>query len=341
MPVEGDYECYSDDWQRSNPDLVLNLPTQPPHYSEHQDHVLVDYTPGGDLLAIWTMALDTVDDMDVFFARSSDHGRSWTAPAHIHEPGPQAGHVSSFGFPVMSKSGRIYVYYNRSKGIGQNILNSVLRCRYSDDDGHTWMDGGVEFEYQRGKWDNPDPKVPTMGVVWQKPIRDAMDRHVVALTRTVAQQIKPATDTSHMGGLPQLERVPQPVPALRQHRRGPRPQGRQGHLAAGRRGHGLGAHDLRAAGLAGLHVLPGAGPGAAAGRTSVHRDAHRQRAALVHGLGRPRAYLARSADHALPGRRRGDAEPNRALTHVRPGGRALSGVPAESRRIRVRRAEVR
>ena len=203
MPVEGDYECYSDDWQRTNPDLVLNLPTQPPHYSEHQDHVLVDYTPGGDLLAIWTMAFAASgDDMDVYFARSSDHGRSWTAPAHIHEPGPQAGHISSFGFPVMSKSGRIYVYYNRSKGIGQNIFNSVLRCRYSDDDGHTWMDGGVEFEYRRGKWDNPDPKVPPMGIVWQKPIRDAMDRHVVALTRTTAQAVKPQTDASHMGGGP-------------------------------------------------------------------------------------------------------------------------------------------
>ena len=200
MPVEGDYECYSDDWQRTNPDLVLNLPKHPPRVAEHQDHILVDYTPGGDLLAIWWIVDQSIDDMGVFFARSSDHGRSWTEPAHIHEHGPEAGHGSSFGFPVMSKSGRIYVYYNRSKGIGQGILNSVLRCRYSDDDGRTWIDGGVEFEYRRSKWDNPNPTVPPIGVVWQKPIRDARGRHVVALTRTVAQHIKPAVDASYVSG---------------------------------------------------------------------------------------------------------------------------------------------
>ena len=200
MPVEGCYQCFSDDWQRTNPDLVLNLPKDPPSYSEHQDHILVDYTPGGDLLAIWWMVHKSIDDMGVYFARSSDHGRSWTPPMHIHEPGPEPGHGSSFGFPVMSKSGRIYVYYNRSKGIGENITNSLIRCRYSDDDGHTWIDGGVEFEYRRTKWDNPDPKVPPMGIIWQKPIRDKMGRHVVALTRWTSQYVKPKSDALRMGG---------------------------------------------------------------------------------------------------------------------------------------------
>ena len=54
MPVAGDYECFSDDWRRTNPDLVLFLPKQPPQFVEAVDHVLVDVTPGGDLLAVWT-----------------------------------------------------------------------------------------------------------------------------------------------------------------------------------------------------------------------------------------------------------------------------------------------
>ena len=92
MPVEGDYECFSDDWRRTHPDLVLNLPSDAPAYREAQDHVLVDFTPGGDLLAIWTMACKASgDDMGVFYARSGDGGARWSAPAYLHEPGPRAG----------------------------------------------------------------------------------------------------------------------------------------------------------------------------------------------------------------------------------------------------------
>lgn len=29
------------------------LPPEPPYYEDASDHVLVDYTPGGDLLAVW------------------------------------------------------------------------------------------------------------------------------------------------------------------------------------------------------------------------------------------------------------------------------------------------
>ena len=52
MPDLSDYECYSDDWRRSNPDLVLHLPTETPASPEYVDHVLVEHTPAGALLAI-------------------------------------------------------------------------------------------------------------------------------------------------------------------------------------------------------------------------------------------------------------------------------------------------
>ena len=202
MPVEGDHACYSKDWRRTDPDLVLHLPTRVPSHPEHQDHVLVDYTPGGDLLAIWTIAYELdARDYGVYFAHSSDHGQTWTEPAQIHEAGAP-GEVSSFGFPVITTSGRIYCYYNRSVGYGENAMNALLRCRYSDDDGHTWIDGGVDIEYRRTPIDHPDPTVPPMGIVWQKPIRDAKGRHVVALTRWAAQYITPKPYVPHMGDRP-------------------------------------------------------------------------------------------------------------------------------------------
>ena len=52
----GEPVCYTSDWKRTEPDLVLYLPEEPPYASEANDHVLVEVTPGGDLLAIWTLA---------------------------------------------------------------------------------------------------------------------------------------------------------------------------------------------------------------------------------------------------------------------------------------------
>ena len=141
-------KSYSDDWRRTNPDLVVFLPPAPPYYPEAADHVLVDYTPGGDLLAIWTMGLEpNRRDFNVVYARSMDGGVNWTSPTPVHEPGG-LGHTSQFGWPVISKTGRIYCFYNRTVGIGLPSVANIM-CKYSDDDGYTWVDGGVEIPYRR------------------------------------------------------------------------------------------------------------------------------------------------------------------------------------------------
>ena len=56
-------ECYSDDWRRTDPDFAVFLPKEPSYHPEAADHFLVDYTPGGDLLAILTVCtrLDGAD----------------------------------------------------------------------------------------------------------------------------------------------------------------------------------------------------------------------------------------------------------------------------------------
>jgi len=119
MPVAGDYECFSDDWRRTSPDLVLFLPKEPPHFVEAVDHILVDVTPGGDLLAVWTYgARPDASDQTVLYARSEDGGRTWTDPGQFDPPGPQYGQVACFGFPVISRTGRIYVFYNKATAAG-------------------------------------------------------------------------------------------------------------------------------------------------------------------------------------------------------------------------------
>ena len=196
-------KSYSNDWRRTNPDLVVFLPPAPPYYPEAADHVLVDYTPGGDLLAIWTMGLEpNRKDFNVVYARSMDGGVNWTSPTPIHEPGA-LGHTSQFGWPVISETGRIYCFYNRTVGIGLPSVANI-RCRYSDDDGYTWVDGGVEIPYRRTKWDHPDPDVPAACITWQKPVRDAQGRQIVPLTRTTHPYLKQDLRAMQMGDRPDV-----------------------------------------------------------------------------------------------------------------------------------------
>ena len=195
MAAQTQYECYSDDWRRTRPDLVLHLPKDTPKSAEYADHVLVDHTPGGDLLAIWTMAV-TDRAMGVFYARSDDGGTTFTEPQMIDGPRGRPGQDCSFGFPVVSRSGRIYCFYNWSPGIGEGRINAILRCKYSDDDGLTWTDGGVDIPYRRSKFDHPDPSVLSRCIVWQKPIRDAKGRQIVGLTRWTAEYVRPVSSSS-------------------------------------------------------------------------------------------------------------------------------------------------
>ena len=198
MGVITSQQCFSEDWQRINPDYAVYLPSRAPYHPEAADHTMVDYTPGGDLLAIWTSAFEFRGvDQSIAFSRSTDGGVSWSARGIVSGPGPREGQKSQWGFPVVSSSGRIYVFYNKSTGIG---YGAFLECKYSDDDGHTWIDGGVEIPYRRTKWDHPDPKVQSNCIIWQKATRDSKGRQVVPLTHGTHAYVKPHLNAGGIGG---------------------------------------------------------------------------------------------------------------------------------------------
>ena len=198
-PTTDQYTAYNDDWTRTEPDVVVYLPQEAPFADEAADHVLVDVTPGGDLLAVWTHATQkNVSDNSVAYARSTDGGVTWTQIQFIAQP-TKLGTYCNFGWPVISKTGRIYVFHNFAPGIGEGFVNAVMRCKYSDDDGHTWVDGGVDIPYRRSKFDHPDPKVLSRCIVWQRPIRDAQGKHVVPLTRSTAAYLRPFSKDKSLG----------------------------------------------------------------------------------------------------------------------------------------------
>ena len=187
-------ECYTDDWKRTNPDYVVHLPKTRLGSDGYADHFLVSSTPGGDLLAMWTMsAVEGSDDTRVVYARSEDEGATWTAPQLLAGRECGKGIACMFAFPVMSRTGRIYCYYSKDKGIydADFRITAVLGCHVSDDDGRTWQETGHEFGYARTKYDHPDPKVPCNCVCWQKPVPDAQGRPLVTFTRTSSREVFP------------------------------------------------------------------------------------------------------------------------------------------------------
>ena len=114
-------ECYTDDWQRTGPDLVVYLPKTPRGSDGYADHFLVDWTPGGDLLAISTQSgIEGSDDFQVAFRRSQDHGHAWTRPQQLAR--------AEFGFPVISRNSRTDGPPLRPGGSRDAIIADNLHC---------------------------------------------------------------------------------------------------------------------------------------------------------------------------------------------------------------------
>jgi len=186
-----EHECYTDDWHRTEPDLAVYLPAMPGGRDEYADHIHVFYTPGGDLICMWTQgSYESSPDLRVVYNRSTDHGKTWSDLGVIAEPkGPRL--CPSLGFPLVSKSGRIYCIYNQHLGIGSSLYDSVAAVKYSDDDGRTWITSDVEYDVRRTRFDHPDPKVLVNWIVWQQPIRDAKGRMIVGFSRHSSKMVFP------------------------------------------------------------------------------------------------------------------------------------------------------
>ena len=70
--------------------------------------------------------------------RSRDHGRTWSKPVDIE---PASGPVASWGMPLVTRFGRVYVFYsfNGDEITGRRADMLGWYCfRYSDDGGKSW-----------------------------------------------------------------------------------------------------------------------------------------------------------------------------------------------------------
>ncbi len=185
--------CYTEDWRRTKPDLVMYLPSRPGGNDVENEHVLIVVTPKGDLFATWVQAsYECAPDNRTVYSHSTDGGQTWSRPSLLdpHEDRPSMS--PRWAFTIVSKTGRMYCFYNKFTGITDSVhsLTGIMRCAFSDDDGHTWQDAG-EIPFRRRKFDHPDPMVPCNWIVWQSPIRDRKGRWLAAFTRWSSFQVMP------------------------------------------------------------------------------------------------------------------------------------------------------
>lgn len=174
------------DYLRSQPDYVVYVPRGEAFHDTDNEHFLVFPLPSGALRAWWTQSsCEGRGDNRVMTSRSADDGRTWSTPRMVVGcPPGEKGNQASWGLPVHSRAGRIYVLYTKQGEFddGNPQGCGTMGCVYSDDEGETWQPG-VDLPMPRDEYDNADPRVPRNWIIWQPAIRDSQGRQFVGYTQ--------------------------------------------------------------------------------------------------------------------------------------------------------------
>jgi hypothetical protein len=163
-----------EEYLRSNPNFIVFRPTGNSPDTDNE-HFLVFKSPVAGLLACWTQSsCENFGNNHIVLARSAD-GVTWSKPVTVVGADTQAGDQkqASWQFPVVTRSGRIYMFYLQEgeKADLDRASSGLMGCVYSDDDGHTWSRPAI-IPMPRNKFDHPDASYPKNWIVWQIPIRD-------------------------------------------------------------------------------------------------------------------------------------------------------------------------
>lgn len=180
----------------TRPDFVVFRPTMAAGVVSDtgNEHFLAFDGPDGSLMAIWTQStFEGQPDQHIAFSRSTDEGQTWSPPKIIAGPSrPGEKLMASWAFPMVSRSGRIYVLYSQNVGKHDTFPHTTgtLDGVFSDDQGQTWS-APETIDRPRTSRDNPDASFPANCITWQKPVRLTRDgRYLVGLTRWTSSAVK-------------------------------------------------------------------------------------------------------------------------------------------------------
>lgn len=145
----------------------------------------------GTFAAVWTQSgHEGQYNQHIVFAESDASARSWSAPRIIagEKFDPETGRdMCSWGYPLVSRSGRIYVLYSKHIGVNDVFTHTTGRLAgiYSDDNGKSWSAEAYP-EFPRSEYDSPDPAMPGNCITWQKPLRFGDGRYLAGITRWIS-----------------------------------------------------------------------------------------------------------------------------------------------------------
>ncbi len=187
---------FDNDSRVSEPDFVVYIPKVEPELLGdcYNDHFQVFDGPQGILFATTCQATcEGALDQHVTLFKSLDCGKTWSEPKVLVGPETMNSDrpIASWGFAMVSRSGRIYIIYNQYQEgkVSTNRQHTGLMAGiYSDDLGETWSEPQY-ISQPRTSNDSPDETIPPEWVVWQKPLRLGEEgKYLVGVTRYAAPQ---------------------------------------------------------------------------------------------------------------------------------------------------------
>ena len=193
----------------TKPDFVVFVPEVAGDASDTgNEHFLVFDGPDGSLMAVWTQSSvenfspDTPPDQHIVFSQSKDEGKTWSKPRILAGPRRAGdGPMASWAYPLVSKKGRVYVFYSQSIGKTDCFVHHTgwLHGIFSDDNGATWSKP-QNVPVARSINDNPDPSMPPNMLCWQKPLRLGKDgKYFAGFTRWTSFAVRPPVPVTNLG----------------------------------------------------------------------------------------------------------------------------------------------
>lgn len=183
-----------EEWRRTDPDATIYLPRLGKARDGDNESLCVFKAPKSDeLLATWTQSSkEGFGDNRMMIARSRD-GIHWSAPTLLAGTRPSTHELQvSWGVPIVSKQGRIYLIYLREMPRSDNSRQEcgAMGCAFSDDNGLTWIIADP-ISLPRDKFDHPDPSVPVNWWLWTVGTRDRHGRYILGYTRMASYAVRP------------------------------------------------------------------------------------------------------------------------------------------------------
>ena len=188
-----DQEVLKREMRRTEPDFVLFSPKQTGYEDDNVHLHVVRHEKSGQLIAVWTQSsYDGFGDNHTMIAYSQNEGKTWTEPRYIM--GTLPGHgtedkQASWAFPVISRSGRIYLFYFRETDYIENNrgITAAFACRFSDDCGETWSES-VDIPMRMTPFDSCEIQNNN---IYQVPRRLPDGRYLFAYTKWSGYRVVP------------------------------------------------------------------------------------------------------------------------------------------------------